>query len=69
MNLESQHDITDRVIIDQDASIVGTVTAILWRGPHRPTHYEVSWIANGDSKACWIEEFRLSKVEPHERST
>ena len=58
---ESDFALRDRVNIDGDKLIVGTVTAVLWR--EDKALIEVSWIHNGDSKACWIEQYRLSLVE------
>lgn len=63
MQIENKFQIADRVIVDKDGSIIGTVTAIMWRGNGRVVVYEVSWIMNGESKCFWIEEFRLQLKE------
>ena len=61
MKFESKWTFGDRVLIDGDSSIKGTVTALLFR----PSHYlvEVSWFHNGEAKCAFVEEFRLSRSE------
>lgn len=56
----------DRVIIDEDRSMVGVVTCFQFR----PTSdggtnqvIEVSYVHNGDVKVAWIEMTRLTRVE------
>jgi hypothetical protein len=51
----------DRVLIDSDRSIVGTVTAFCFRLTRAPT-IEVSYFHNGDSKTAWFEQFRLTRA-------
>lgn len=62
----------DRVTIDRDASLVGTVTAFNFRPNPRDDErgdgrscvhlVEVSYVHNGDLKSGWVEETRLTKV-------
>jgi hypothetical protein len=61
MTLISNWDFRDRVLIDGDASIVGVVTAFMFRAPN-PSLVEVSWVHNGEAKAAWFEEWRLKSV-------
>ncbi len=51
----------DRVIIDDDSSLVGRVTGFFFRGPL--IFVEVSWVHNGDARSQNIEEWRLEKAE------
>jgi len=58
--------IGDKVHIDGCCDLTATVTAIQVRGHSatgRAVSYEVSFVSNGDAKAPWIEEFRLSNAE------
>lgn len=48
----------DTVIIDDDNSLTGVITRVMSAPGNRS--YEVSYIHNGDAKAAWIEEFRLT---------
>ncbi|RAI42648.1 hypothetical protein [Rhodoplanes roseus] len=59
MQFESRFALFQRVTIDGDVSIVGTVTALCFRGT-RQTVAEVSWFHNGDAKTGWFEEERLA---------
>ena len=52
----------DKVHIDGDKAITGTVTLIEWRGLG-PVRYEVSWLHNGDAKFYFFDEWRLSSAE------
>lgn len=61
VSYEAQFAIGERVIIDGDSSLVGTVTAAFFRGP--AVLIEVSWVINGDAKSASIEEFRLQRKE------
>ncbi len=49
-----------RVVIDGDQSLVGCVTAFMWRPAGRLV--EVSWVHNGALNTEWIDEFRLSEA-------
>lgn len=55
-------DFGQKVNIDDDQSIVGTVTGFCFRVTRDPT-VEVSWFHNGDAKTGWFEEWRLSRSE------
>lgn len=57
--IETSFNIGERVIIDDDSSIVGTITAILLRGSGLNISYEVSYIHCGVSYSPWIEQWRL----------
>lgn len=59
MQFESRFKFDDRVTIDGDDSIVGTITGFCFRTTRSPTA-EVSWFHNGDAKTGWIEESRLT---------
>lgn len=50
----------DKVNLDGDGSIKGTVTgiAIYPRG----FQIEVGWFSNGDVKSAWFADFRVTKV-------
>lgn len=61
--IETSFNIGERVIIDDDSSIVGTITAILLRGSGLNISYEVSYIHCGVSYSPWIEQWRLSAWE------
>lgn len=52
----------DRVIIDFDRSIRGTITSFNFRHTREPT-VEVSYFHNGEAKTAWIEQSRLSKAD------
>jgi hypothetical protein len=56
-------DIGNRVTIDGDASLVGTVSGFLWRKP-RGMLVEIAWIHSGSSHEVWIDEWRLELVNP-----
>lgn len=60
MILESLFDIKDRVHIDGDESVLGTIVAIRWSRDNHP-HYEVSWMNNGTAEFVYFDEWRLSK--------
>lgn len=55
-------DFNDRVSIDGDLSLIGCVTSFQFRASGYIS-VEVSYVHNGDSKAAWIEDWRLTKVE------
>ena len=57
----SRFPLYERVLIDSDDSIRGTITCVCFRS-HREPMYEVSWIANGQNQVAWIEEPRLDKA-------
>lgn len=48
----------DRVLIDEDTSIVATVTAILWRTEN--PQVEIAYFNNGAQVSAWIADWRLS---------
>lgn len=48
----------DRVIIDDDDSLVVRVSAFQYR--NEKSIVEVGYVHNGDAKVAWIEEWRLS---------
>lgn len=54
----SDFDIRDRVVIDGDTSLIGTITAVQFRLTREPV-YEVSFIHNGQAQSPWIEGWRL----------
>ena len=56
--LESKFNVGERVHIDGDRSIAGTITLIEWRGAG-VVRYEVSWLHSGDAKFCVFDERRL----------
>jgi len=58
----------EKVHIDGCESLTGVVTAVQWRNVHQIS-YEVSWIANGDSKHDVIEEWRISAAGAGSGST
>lgn len=57
----SKFALQQRVSIDTDEAIIGTVTGIAFRVTRDPT-IEVSWMHNGDAKSAWFEEWRLVEV-------
>lgn len=52
-----------RVIADGDATLPMRATAFLYR-PDGYVTVECSYLANGEAKAGWIEEWRLEEVRP-----
>lgn len=52
-----------RVTVDGDDSIKGTVTGFCVRDGGR-LQVEVSYFHNGESKACWVEDYRLREHSP-----
>jgi hypothetical protein len=58
----SRYGFKDRVVIDGDASLVGYVTAMLWRDPDGGA-IEVSWIHNGTAQSAWIQPYRLTLAD------
>lgn len=59
---QSDIGITTKVIIDGDKSIVGTITAVIFR--QAGVSYEVSYIHNGQSYSPYIEAWRVTRA-PH----
>ena len=57
----SRWEFGDRVFIDGDQSIKGTITGFCFR-PSLHT-VEVSWVHNGDSKSAWFDHFRLQRAD------
>lgn len=60
MQLELGYDIGDKVKIDGDQSLKGTITAVMVRGINHNTCYEVSYIHCGSSYSVWIESWRIT---------
>lgn len=60
MQLSLGYDISDKVLIDGDRSIVGTITAVMVRGMGLNVCYEVSYIHCGSSYSVWIESWRIT---------
>jgi hypothetical protein len=60
--LESVWGFTDRVCIDGDKSLIGSVTGLLWHNIHSYM-VEVSWMHNGASYCAWVHSWRLSKPD------
>ncbi len=56
----AQFHIGQRVNLDNDAGLVGTVTAVCFYS--RGVEYQICWVANGDNKQVWIDEMRLSEA-------
>jgi hypothetical protein len=52
--------IGDRVVIDQDNSLVASVTAYLYRSTGAQA--EISWVHAGTIQTAWIDVWRLSKA-------
>jgi len=57
MRLESKFNLFDRVTIDDDTSIIATVTGFAFYGYQ--IQAEISWVHNGEVKTSWIIEQRL----------
>jgi hypothetical protein len=55
--------IFDRVTIDGDHSIVGTVTSLAFSRSTQEATLEISWFANGDAKSAWVDECRVRRTE------
>jgi hypothetical protein len=54
------------VMIDGDRSLIGVVTSFQFRPGTRGgmnAMVEVSFVHNGDSRAAWIEETRLTRID------
>ena len=60
MILECKFSLREKVYIDEDSSLITTITAIKFGHSEVPI-YEVSYWSNGDAKAAWVEEYRLNK--------
>lgn len=61
--LNSRFMFGDWVIIDDDPSIKGRVTALLFRPSEAMPTVEVSWLHNGQATSAWIETWRLKCVQ------
>lgn len=59
--LECKWKFRERVWLDGDGSIEGTILGLLFREGCHP-QVEVSWIHNGDVKSAWFDEWRLRPV-------
>jgi hypothetical protein len=65
MDFRSDFDLFDKVMIDDDRSLIGKVTSFQFRpisdgGCSRTV--EVSYIHNGSSHSAWVETARLKVV-------
>lgn len=56
---KSPFPIGERVIIDEDPSLVATVTAFQFRASHDGIA-ELSWLQGGTVQVAWIEFFRIT---------
>ena len=65
MDFRSDFDLFEKVMIDDDRSLIGKVTSFQFRpildGGYLPT-VEVSYIHNGSSQSAWVEAARLKVV-------
>ena len=59
MNIKTDFDLHDKVYIDDDTSITGTITAITVK-PFEMV-YEVSWFSNGTAHNAWFDRCRLTR--------
>lgn len=60
----SPYRVGNKVLIDGDRSIVGVVTALLWRaGFHQ---VEVCWFSGGAHQSFWFDHWRLTAVDKDE---
>lgn len=50
----------EKVVVDDDASVVGVVTAFCWRV--EAPQVEVSWWHAGDAKSAWFTPWRLRRA-------
>lgn len=65
MKFESKFNKDDKVIIDGDQSLQGTVTSFQFRPVTDEISHatiEVSYVHNGSASSAWIEERRLMLV-------
>lgn len=60
-HLHSDFSLKEKVHIDDDPSITASVTAMTWRTSS--ALLEVSWIQDGQNRACWVEPWRLTTAE------
>ena len=62
MKIDTKFDIQDKVLIDGDKSLIGTVIAIQ---VHSDTmyDYQLSWLSNGAHFKETFDEWRLTKWE------
>jgi hypothetical protein len=51
----------EKVSVDGDGSLTGTVCAIMFYS-HSYVQYKVAWIHNGTHQEGWIDEYRLKAV-------
>lgn len=54
--------VSDRVFIDGDASLIAIVTAVELRAMGA-VRYELSWVASADIKHVYVDEFRITRME------
>ena len=59
MKFESKFALRDRVLIDGDDSLRGTVTGFRFHDVCGAL-IEVAWVHNGDHRTAWVEEWRVS---------
>lgn len=63
MNIQAKFDFGQRVIVDGDPSIKGTITAVTFRANQSVPTYEVSFIHNGAQQTPSVEEYRLEPAQ------
>lgn len=62
-SFNSSLDYRDKVYIDGDRTILGTVLSFQFRTTFVFPNVEVSWLHNGAVVTQWFEEWRLTKQE------
>jgi len=62
-HFSSHFALMDKVNIDGDTSIHGTVTALCWRAEDGYM-IEISWMHNGRAHSAWFQPSRLSLPMP-----
>lgn len=61
MQVNTDLDIGERVIIDGDASLIATICAILINASNA-IEYKIGYVHNGDLKEAWVTGWRLQRV-------
>jgi hypothetical protein len=54
--------LTDKVYVDNYKDLVACVVGHLWTHEDGP-QVKLAWMANGDAKSAWFEEWRLTAVQ------
>ena len=62
---ETPFGLGDRVVVDDDESIVAVVTQVCW-GDYG-ANIQISWFSNGNLNTAWVADPRLAKAPPHLR--